>query len=416
MPTRQSIRTNISTLRQIVELIPGHLVNNLSKKHGVNKQSRKYTPWSHVLSLMFAQLAHSLSLNDICDSLRNHEKELKTIRAAVPPSRNGLSNANRNRNADMAEELFWTVLEHLQNSAPGFGGKNYTGMPKRFKRLIHVVDSTTISLVANCLDWAKHRRRKAAAKCHMRLDLQSFLPKFAIVDSAKCTDPVMAYELCADIKGGEIVVFDKAYVDFKHLFQLNNRGVFWVTRAKDNMQYKTVKKNEAKGNILRDEIIELTVPNTFKLFPVHLRLVEASVEVNGKEIEMTFITNNFKWAASSICDLYKSRWSIEVFFKQLKQNLQLGDFLGHSKNAVRWQIWMALLTYVLLRFIAFSNKWNHSFRRLFTLLRGVLWSKFNILAIMDSYGTAEGQKRMRAAPEQAYLPGFSKKLYGTAHG
>ena len=94
----------------------------------------------------------------------------------------------------------------------------------------------------------------------------------------------------------------------------------------------------------------------------------------------------------------------------------INDTSKYSKNAVRWQIWMALLTYVLLRFIAFSNKWQHSFRRLFTLLRGVLWSKFNILAIMDSYGTAGGQKRMRAVPEQADLPGFSKKLYGTAHG
>ena len=402
----KSIRTNISTLRQIVELIPGHLVKKLSKKHGVDKKSRKFTPWSHVISLIYSQLSHALSLNDVCDSLRNHSSILKTIRGAAAPSRNGLSYANNNRNADMAEDLFWSVSGYLHTICPSFGGRNYSGMPKRFKRIIHVVDSTTISLIANCINWAKHRRRKAAAKCHMRLDLQSFLPKFAVVDTAKLTDPSAAYELCAGIKDGEIVVFDKAYVDFKHLFQLNSRGVFWVTRSKDNMQYKTIKKNKVRGKVLRDEIIELTVPSTFKLYPIHLRLVEASVEVNGEKIEMTFITNNFHWAASSICDLYKSRWAIEVFFKQIKQNLQLCDFLGHSKNAVRWQIWMALLTYVLLRFIAFSNKWKHSFRRLFTLLRGVLWSKFNILAIMDSYGTAGGQKKMRAAPEQAYLPGF----------
>ena len=104
---------------------------------------------------------------------------------------------------------------------------------------------------------------------------------------------------------------------------------------------------------IRDEIIELTVPNTYKLYPEHLRLVEASIEVDGKEVEMTFITNNLKWTASSICELYKSRWSVEVFFKQIKQNLQLSDFLGQNKNAVRWQIWIALLTYVLLSFIAY---------------------------------------------------------------
>ena len=205
----KSIRTNISTLRQIVELIPGHLVNKLSRKHGVDKKSRKFTPWSHILSLMFSQLAHSLSLNDVCDSLRNHIASLKTMRNAVPPSRNGLSYANKERNADMAEELFWSMLGHLHAIAPGFGGRNYKGMPHRFKRVINVVDSTTISLIACCMDWAKHRRRKAAAKCHMRLDLQSFLPKFAVVDSANHSDPAKAYEVCADIKAGEIVVFDK---------------------------------------------------------------------------------------------------------------------------------------------------------------------------------------------------------------
>jgi len=280
----KSIRTNISTLRQIVELIPGHLVNKLSKKHGVDKKARKYTPWSHIVTLMFSQLAHSLSLNDVCDSLKNHTAVLRTIRNAVPPSRNGLSHANKMRNADMAEELFWKILAYLHSLSPKFGGRNYRGMPHRFKRIINVVDSTTISLIANCMDWAKHRRRKAAAKCHMRLDLQSFLPKFAVVDSAKHSDPTKAYEVCADIKAGEIVVFDKAYVDFKHLHILNERDVFWVTRSKDNMQYKTVKKLPAKpGNgILRDEIIELTGTDTKKHYSKLMRFVEAEVEINGR--------------------------------------------------------------------------------------------------------------------------------------
>ena len=414
----KSIRSNISILRQIVELIPGHLVNNLSKKHGIDKKSRKFTPWSHVLSLMFSQLAHSLSLNDVCDSLRNHTKALRTMRGAVPPSRNGLSYANSNRTANMSEELFWNVLGYLHQLSPGFGGRNYGGMPRRFKRIINVVDSTTISLVANCMDWAKHRRRKAAAKCHMRLDLQSFLPKFAVVDSANHSDSTNAYTVCAGIKAGEIVVFDKAYVDFKHLHILNERDVFWGTRAKDNMQYKTIKKlrNKREKSILRDEIIELTTTNTKELYPKVLRLVTAEVEIKGKLEVLTFISNNLEWAARSICDLYKARWAIEVFFKQLKQNLQLCDFLGHSKNAIRWQIWIALLVYVLIRFLGFVNKWEYSFSRLFTLLRGVLWSKFNIFDLLCSYGTAGGRQRMRAAPEQAYLPGFNIQSCGTALG
>ena len=120
---------------------------------------------------------------------------------------------------------------------------------------------------------------------------------------------------------------------------------------------------------------------------------------------MTFITNNTVWAPSSVCDLYKARWAIEVFFKQLKQTLQLADFLGHSKQAVRWQIWMALLTYVLLRFIAFQSKWKGSFARLFTILRGILWETLAIDSVIACCGTAD-PPRIIAAPAQAYLPGF----------
>ena len=123
----------------------------------------------------------------------------------------------------MAEDLFWGVLEHLMTRCPSFGGKTYKGFPRRFKRMIHVVDSSTIQLVANCIDCAKHRRRKAAAKLHMRLDLQSFLPKFAIIDTAKHNDNKRARELCAGVDAGEIVLFDKAYVDFEHLLERNGR-------------------------------------------------------------------------------------------------------------------------------------------------------------------------------------------------
>ena len=405
----KSVRTNISTLRQIVELIPGHIVKNLSIKYGVDKKSRAFTPWSHVTTMIYSQLAHSLSLNDACDALKNHQNDLVTIRGAVPPSRNGLSHANKVRDAGMAEELFWTVLGHLHSLSPGFGSETYGGMPQRFTRTINVVDSTTISLVANCMSWAKHRRRKAAAKLHMCLDLQSFLPRFAVFDAAKHSDPVKAYEVCAGLKAGEIVVFDKAYVDFRHLNILDKRDVFWVTRAKDNMQYKVIEERSVKknGKVIRDQIIELTIPNTYKQYPKTLRLVEAIIEINGKEERMTFISNNFEWAASSICDLYKARWSIEVFFKQIKQTLQLCDFMGYSANAIRWQVWIAMLVYILLRFLAHTGQWTHSFNRLFTMLRGILWSKFNLFNVIASYGTACAANRMRAAPEQAYLPGFA---------
>ena len=258
------------------------------------------------------------------------------------------------------------------------------------------------------MDWAKHRRRKAAAKCHMRLDLQTFLPRFAIVKAADTHDATEAWGLCADIQAGEIVVFDKAYVDFRHLFSLTAREVFWVTRAKENMQYEVVGDHTPTSEkILRDVRIKLTGPKSSKDYPDELRLIEAIVEIDGKEQVLTFLTNNMDWAPSSICDLYKGRWGIEVFFKQIKQTLQLADFLGHNENAVRWQVWTALLTYALLRFIAYRSQWNGTFARLFTALRGVLWSRMCMFSMLKCCGTASGPPRMTAAPYQAFLPGFA---------
>ena len=403
-------KAKYTTLQQICNLIPPGLVPQLARKHGVDKKSRSFTPWSHVVAMIHAQLAHSISLNDIADTLQNHSGSLASIRRAKPPSRNGLSHANRVRNADVAEELFWEMLTHIQKLHPTFGaGHKYSGLPHRFKRAIHAIDSTTIQLVANCLDWARHRRRKAAAKCHLQLNLQTFLPQFAIVKAANTHDSTEAKELCANLQAGEIAVFDKAYVDFEHLAALDKRGVFWVTRAKEKMSYRVVGQHrEPKGKIRRDVLIELTVAKSRKAYPKLLRLVEADVEINGKLRTMVFITNNLEWSSTSICDLYKCRWGIEVFFKQLKQTLQLADFLGQSENAVRWQIWTAMLTYLLLRYAGFLGKWKRSFRRLFTLLRGVLFSRLEMFSVMACCGTARDSPRFVSAPYQAYLPGFEQ--------
>jgi hypothetical protein len=401
---------SLTVLAQLFKLIPRNLIPKLAKEYGVSKRSRGFSPASHVLSLMYGQLAHSISLNDICDCLRYHCGALVHIREAAAPSRNGLSHANRVRNADMAEALFWSVLDELKSACPSFSmqGRRYGGIPRRFKRVINVVDSSTIQLMANCMDWAQHRRRKAAAKMHLRLDLHSFLPEYVLVKSASTNDLAQSYELCASVRSGEIVVFDKAYVGFEHLYALTRRGVFWVTRAKEKMCYEIVgQHSEAGGNIIRDVDITLTEFRTSRRYPATLRLVEAVVEVDNKPRVMVFITNNMQWAASSICDLYKSRWGIEVFFKEIKQTLQIADFMGYSENAVRWQIWTALLVYILLRFTAWQGRWKHTFTRLFTVVRGVLWSHVDLFSVLDCCGTAHGAPRMRAAPEQCYLPGFS---------
>ena len=273
--------------------------------------------------------------------------------------------------------------------------------------------------------------------------MRSFLPNFVIVKGAKDSDPKTAWELCADMKDGEIVVFDKAYVDFRHLKTLDGRGVSWVTRAKDNMLYEVVGQHtggkrvpsrdaappwdtaenadgasagvvgqQASGKrkytwnkctVLSDEMIRLAGVKTRENYPGDLRLTTAEVEVKGKMARMTFITNNLDWSAHSVCQLYQCRWGVGVFFKEIKQTLQLADFLGYNENAVRWQVWTALLAYLLPRFMAWFNKWRHQFSRLFTLVRAVFWNYFRLASVIECCDTPRERHRhaIRGSPETA---------------
>ena len=331
-------KSKFSILRQICNLIPNHLIPKLARETGVEEEARTFKPWSHVLTLLYAQLTHSLGLNDVCDALRLHSGPFSAIRGATAPKRNTLSNANRERNPLMAEQLFWQSLEHLQ----------------------------------------------------------SFLPRFALVDTARHSDARKAWELCAGMLAGEIVIFDKAYLDLLHLFDLFKRGVNWVTRAKEGMQFRVVRRYQRGriGNILRDDLVQMKSSASRRLYPAWLRRVVARVEVDGKWREMTFLSDNLEWSAQTIVDLYRCRWDIEVFFKEIKQTLQLADFLGHNANAVRWQIWTALLTYLLLRFCAWIRRWGHSFTRLFTLLRSALWLKLHLRSFLELAAISAGNSRV----------------------
>ena len=413
-PLTQPSRRHVSVLRQIVELIPPHLVPKLARQTGATDQARTFSPWSHVVALVYAQLSHALSLNDVCDGLGLHATALHGVRGASVPSRNGFSHANKHRSCALARELFWATLEHVQTRWRGFARGTRSGPAWRFHRSIDIVDSTTIQLVASCLDWAKHRRRKAAAKCHLRLNLASFLPRFAVVDTAREHDCRRAREVCAGLQEGEIVLFDKAYGEFSHLMDLTRRGVFFVTRAKDNFTCRVCERRPRHGNarILKDELVRPTGPRTRQDYPGVLRRVTAVVEVDGQDRTMVFLTNQLTWSARSVCDLYRCRWAIEVFFKQIKQNLQLADFLGNNANAVQWQVWTALLTHLLLRFLAWRSRWQHSFSRACTYVRAALWMAQDLWVLLRRCGTASAENRGLAPPHQAWLPGFARETVG----
>jgi hypothetical protein len=406
MPARTT-KKNLTVFRQLCEFIPTHLVSSLAKECEV--VTRSFSAWSHVVSLIYAHVTRAVGLNDVCDSLDLYQTQLRNIRGATPPKRNTFSNANRTRNPEMAQRLYWKMLDILQRAEPSFSrGNMRSGYLKRFKASIFAVDSTTISLVANCMDWAKHRRRKAAAKCHMSLNLKNMLPRFAVVDTAAQHDSRRAWDVCARLQEGEIVVFDRAYMDFLHLGALARRGVFWVTRQKGVVKYRVKKtlKNTGNSRILLDQIIQLTGKEASGHYSGELRRVVARVEVDGKLKDMVFLTNNLEWSAWSVAELYKARWEIEVFFKQLKQCIQLVDFVGNNKEAVLWQVWIGLLTHLLMRFMAHLSRWGHSFTRLSTLLRAACWQNYSIVDFLKTYGTAGGSYRMMSRPEQLYFPGF----------
>lgn len=381
----------------------------LARAQGVDAQARTFSPWSHVVALLYAQFSHALSLNDVCDGLRLWATPLRALRGATPPSRNALSHANKIRASALAEQLFWGVLAHLQASFPRFRAGSSRGLAWRFRRTIHVVDATVIQLLATCLDWAEHNHRKAAAKCHVRLSLRSLLPGFVVIGSARAGELAQVRALCAGLRRGEIVLFDRGYHQLAHFWELAQRGVCFVTRPKENLLLKVVQRRPRGPDprVLRDEVVEATGRWGSRDYPGRLRRVTARVSVDGQAQVMVFLTNNLTWAASSVAELYRCRWQIEAFFKQIKQTLQLGDFLGQSANAVQWQVWMALLVYVLLRFQAWCSHWAHSFARLLTVLRAALWLRRDLAQLLRRYGTADGAFALLGGAPQSYLPGLA---------
>lgn len=391
--------------RQVCNLIPGHLIPMLARQHAID--ARGFSETSHVFALLYGHAAHALSLNDICDALAVHEPEFLRLRGATPPARNTFSNANRTREPALAEALYWRMLSHLQGICPGFTqyGK-HAGFIFRLKREIFAMDSTTLRLTLASIDWARHRRRKAAAKCHLRLNIGTFLPTFAVVEDAAHHDSVRAATLCAGLNAGDVLLGDRAYVDLAFLSDLNARSVFFVLRPKLNMLFRTVKKLPCKGKILRDELVRPAGVTTATDYPGVLRRVTALVVVDGVEREMTFITNNTQWSARTIAELYRARWTIEVFFKEIKQTLQLRDFVGTNEKAVKWQVWTGLLMHLLLRFLRHVSRWSHSFSRCVGVVRAALWVKADLLDLLRCYGTAGGPHRPLRCDKEPFLPGF----------
>ena len=416
-PPPEATKTVYPILRQIVNLIPPNIFHAAASS--TKDLSRVFSPWSHAVALIYQQLTRTESLNGVCDAARMQASQWQELRGAVPPRRNTFSNANQHRDPAMMEALYWKMKDYLGGLCPDFVGVRNPAFLARFKnRHIHLLDSSTIQLVLNSIDWARHRRRKAAAKLHMNYMLGNLLPSFAIVEDAGHHDSVRAEAATANLSAGDILVADRAYTDFGFLNALALRRVFFVVREKTNLVMEVVEtlRREAEYDpskpgiqILRDEAVRPSRKGTAGKYTADggaLRRVTAMVEVRGQMRQMAFFTNNRDWSAKTVAELYRARWAVELFFKELKQTCQLHDFVGYNENAVKWQIWTGLLVHLLLRFLKFLSKWNLSFSRLAGVVRAAVWVRRNIVQLLGMYGTAGGWKSDEPKPKPLYLQGF----------
>ena len=296
----------------------------------------------------------------------------------------------------------WT-LEKLANK--------YRIDARSFSATSHVVAlmvahlAHTSSLNETCDVCSMHEK-----KLRYVLNITSFLPSVVVVESANHHDSTRAAALTAGFKAGDILLADRGYVDFGFLFGLEVRRAFFVTRQRGPLKYEVKEGREVSGDVISDEVIVLTGDETREKYTKPLRRIFAVVELNGQKHDMVFLTNNLDWAAETICELYRARWNIEVFFKELKQTLQFTDFIGYNENAVKWQVWIGLLVHMLLHYAKFLSTWTQSFARLVGIVRGGMWLEIDLVETLILYGTAGPEKKPKLCLEQACFKGFEDLL------
>ena len=339
-------------------------VRELKTEH----RAKGFSSWDQFVAMLFCQLAQARSLREISDGLKSCEGKLKHLGLQSEPKRSTLSYANAHRSWELFEKLFYDLLAQCQAISPG---KKF-----RFKNRLLLMDSTTIELCASMFDWAHWRQTKGAVKLHLLLDHEGYLPVFGHVTDGKVGDVKVAQRL--DFPKGSIVALDRGYTDYKLYARWTREGVFFVSRLKTNADVLVMESRPVpKGsNVLRDETIRLNAFMAGRPDLPDLRRVVVWLE--DKQEELVLLTNNFDLAASTIAAIYKERWQIELFFKLLKQQLKIKTFVGTSANAVRIQIWTALIAVLVVRYLQFRSNFKWAVSNLVALLRWNLFSYRNL--------------------------------------
>jgi len=364
--------TNVTLFAQALQLIDRKLFKKVVAKYDTDKHNKGITTWTHLVTMLFMQLAGATSVRDISNGLRSATGNLKHLGVAVAPSKSSISYINKHRTYEVFRDLYFSLLEQFEPSL--HRQKQYAS---RLRRKIFIMDASIIPLSLSLFDWAKFRKKKGAIKLHTVLDYDTGLPCYAVLTDGKTHDVKEAHNVTFPAES--VLVVDRAYLDYHWLYNLDSSGVFFVTRLKVNADIAVLEEfltNEKHEHILSDQDIELTGFYPSKNYPKALRIVKVFDADNDKELIL--LTNNLSWTANTISELYKARWDVEVFFKHLKQLFRVKTFVGTSPNAVRIQMWCSMIAILLVNYLRRKAKYKWHLSNLITFFRINLFVKIDL--------------------------------------
>ncbi|MFH0895796.1 MAG: IS4 family transposase [Bacteroidota bacterium] len=369
--------TNITLFAQIIGKLCRQSFNKLVQKHATDKHSKGINSWTHLVSMLFCQFAKANSLREISNGLRSATGNLNHLGVERAPCKSSLSYINEHRDWQLFKDFYFVLLEQFYAQA------SCRKVKFRIKSKILLLDATVISVCLSVFDWALYRRKKGALKLHTVLDYDGCLPVFVYMTDGKTHEIKVAKELI--FPSGSVVVADRAYLDFAMLYHWYKNKVNFVVRKKSNIKYHHLKMMPTNKNryekIVIDEMIELDESGAYEKYPEPLRLIVIDDVESNQYIEI--LTNNFSWTANTISDLYKARWEIEIFFRDIKQLLKIKSFVGTSPNAVLIQIWTAMITILVLKFLKQIARYDWCLSNLMAFLRMNLFTKIDLQRWLD---------------------------------
>ena len=371
-----------SLFSQLLTHIPRSRFAALARQHRAEREAKGVTCWTQLVAMLFCHLARADSLREICNGLACCQGKLNHLGVDKAPNKSTLSYANIHRPAAFYEALFWDTADHFRKST-GLGARK---AKFRFKNKLLSLDSTTISLCLALFPWATFRRAKGGVKVHVLLDHDDYMPAFVLITEARRHDRTAAG--LVRLNPGSIVAMDRGYNDYGLFGSWTAQGVFFVTRLKDNADYEVVKERAVpqNSNILSDQEIVWRADKAKEKCPHTLRRIVVWDE--EKQREIVLLTNHLEFGATTIAAIYKDRWEIELFFKALKQNLKVKTFVGTTENALRIQIWTALIALLLLKWLHHLSRASWSLSNLASMVRMNLFTYRELMEwLHDPFGT-----------------------------